>query len=445
MLRCIATWLSLVCAICCAVVSVVGQDRLLNAQEPPKGFRALFNGRDLTGWHGMAHFDPYKLDAMSDDERAKKLAADTEDARKHWSVDNGDLVNDGHGAYLTTDEQFGDIELLIDYRTVAKADSGIYLRATPQVQIWDYTKAGGKWDRGADKGSGGLFNNTKGTLGREPLVLADNPFGQWNRFRIVQVGQRTTVFLNDRLVVDNARMENYWDRKRPLRQRGPIQLQTHGGEIRWKNIFVREIGPEEANAWLRARAGDGFRELFNGKDLEGWAGAVDDYEVVDGAIRCRQGKGGVLFTKENFTDFVAQVEFTVPEAGNNGLAIRYPGQGRASYVGMCEIQILDDEHAKYAKLDPRQYTGSVYGMAAPQRGYLRPIGQWNFMEVLVRGPKIQIELNGTLITDSDVSTITQFMNDLPHPGKDRLEGSFGFAGHSDPVSFRNVRIRPLGK
>src|SRR5213595_326972 len=116
--------------------------------QPPKGFVALFNGKDLTGWHGMPHFDPRKLAALSEEDRARKLAADTEDARKHWSASasDGALVNDGKGAYLTTDKEFGDIELLIDYRTVPKADSGIYLRASPQVQIWDSTKEGGKWD-----------------------------------------------------------------------------------------------------------------------------------------------------------------------------------------------------------------------------------------------------------------------------------------------------------
>src|SRR5690606_934005 len=105
---------------------------------PPKGFTALFNGKDLSGWHGMPHFDPRKLADMSEEERSKQVAAWTEDAHKHWTVENGELVNDGKGAYLTTDRDYGDIELLIEYKTVAKADSGIYLRGTPQVQIWDY-------------------------------------------------------------------------------------------------------------------------------------------------------------------------------------------------------------------------------------------------------------------------------------------------------------------
>src|SRR2546421_12960518 len=105
--------------------------------QPPKGFAALFNGKDLAGWHGMPHFDPYKLAAMPEEDRKAQIEKWTQDAKKHWSVENGELVNDGDGAYLTTDKDYGDIEFLLEYKTVPKADSGIYLRATPQIQIWD--------------------------------------------------------------------------------------------------------------------------------------------------------------------------------------------------------------------------------------------------------------------------------------------------------------------
>jgi hypothetical protein len=177
-----------------------------------------------------------------------------QDGPKNWYVESGELVNDGNGPYATTEEEFGDIEFLIDYKTVAKADSGIYLRGTPQIQIWDTTEEGGKWDRNADKGSGGLFNNTKGAPGQLPLVNADQPFGEWNHFRIRQVGAHTWVWLNDKLVVDGAVMENYWDRTKPLPSKGPIMLQTHGGEIRWRNLYVREIPPEEAKEILKSVA-----------------------------------------------------------------------------------------------------------------------------------------------------------------------------------------------
>jgi hypothetical protein len=192
---------------------------------------------------------------------------------------------------------------------VPKADSGIYLRNTPQVQIWDKNQEFNPKNpnRRPHLGSGGLFNNDPKSPGRDPAVLADRPFGEWNQFRIIQAGERTTVYLNDKLVVDHARMENYWNRNVPLPKAGKILLQTHGGEIRWRNLFVREIPPAEANEILRKHDAAGFETVFNGKDFTGWAGPVENYEVVDGAIQCKAGSGGNIFTKDEYADFVARL------------------------------------------------------------------------------------------------------------------------------------------
>ena len=412
------------------------------AQSPPEGFRSLFNGKDLTGWYGMPHFDPRKLAAMPEAERKAKLAEWKADAEAHWTVEDGELVNDGHGAYLVTDDHFGDYEFHIDYKTVPLADSGIYLKATPQVQIWDYTDPA-KFKHQANLGSGGLWNNSPGAPGKDPFILADKRLGEWNSFRIRQLGARTSVWLNDHLVVDHAVMENYWDRKSPLFRTGPIELQTHGGEIRWRNIFIREIPAEEANALLAEHEGQAFTPLFNGTDLTGWQGAVENYEVVDGAIQCKQGHGGQLLTEKEYGNFIARLEFKLPPGGNNGLAIRSPGTGDVAYAGMCELQVLDSEHEKYAGLDDRQHHGSAYGMAAAHRGFLRETGEWNFQEVTVNGSTIKVELNGSVILNADLSKVTEFLAERPHPGKDRMAGYFGFAGHNDPVLFRNVSIREL--
>ena len=432
-------------ALCLGGLLALGAVRAVTAadNEPPAGFKALFNGKDLSGWQGASTEDPRKNQALSPEDREAKRTKSLDDIQQHWSVQGVDLVNDGLGLYLTTDKDYDHYELWIDYKTVAKADSGIYLKGTPQVQIWDYTDPS-KFGIGADKGSGGLWNNRAGQPGKDPLVLADKPFGEWNRFHIVQVGARTTIHLNDKLVVDNAILENYFDKDRatPLIPKGPIQLQTHGGEIRWKNIFVREIPAAEA-AKLLARDDSTFTPLFNGQDLSNWAGEVENYEVVDGAIRCKPGKGGVLRTKDEYSDFVVRLEFKLPPGGNNGLAIRYPGQGDTAYVGMCELQILDTEHPNYKNLKPQQTHGSAYGMAPAARGYHRPTGEWNYQEVRVVGSTIVVELNGSPILDTDLSKITEYMDNSPHPGKGRTTGFFGFAGHSDPVEFRNVRIKSL--
>jgi hypothetical protein len=259
------------------------------------------------------------------------------------------------------------------------------------------------------------------------------------------VGARVSVWLNDKLVVDDALMENFYDRKMPVPPKGPIQLQTHGGEIRWRNLYIREIGSDEANRILSGHGNAGFQSIFNGRDFAGWAGPTNNYEVVDGALQCRPHEGGTIYTTDEYADFAARLEIKLPRGGNNGLAIRYPGKGDAAYAGMCELQVLDDnyEKARGEKLDPRQAHGSAYGMVAAARGYHRPIGEWNFEEVTVSGSKIKVELNGTVILDCDLATVKDFMGNHSHPGKDRSKGYFGFAGHSDPVAFRNIQIKPL--
>lgn len=197
---------------------------------------------------------------------------------------------------------------------------------------------------------------------------------------------------------------------------------------------------------LTAADKDGFTTVFNGKDFEGWAGPVENYEVVDGAIVCKKGKGGTIFTKEEFGDFVVRLEFKVPSGGNNGLAIRYPGQGDTAYQGMCELQVLDENYDKVrGKLDPRQVHGSAYGMVAAKRGFQKPIGEWNQQEVTVKGSTIKVVLNGEVILDTDLSKVDPetFMGKSKHPGLSRTKGHFGFAGHSDPVAFRNISIKRL--
>jgi hypothetical protein len=423
------------------------------AVQPPEGFTALFNGTDTKGWRGGSTFDHRALLEMPEEERAAKIEKWTSDMLAHWSIADGELVNDGKGAYATTEKDFGDFELLLEYKTVPKADSGVYLRGVPQVQIWDPTEPDEK-GLGRALGSGGLWNNSPGAPGKDPLVKADKPFGEWNQLRVVMVGARVSIWLNGMMTVDHAQLENYYDRAskdpeikanpRPIPRYGPIQLQTHGAEIRWRNIFLREIASEEANRILSAHGeGSDWKKLFNGENLDGWQGPVDEYEVVDGAIKCKPKKGGTLHTVESFANFKVRAEINLPPGGNNGFAIRYPGTGNTAYVGMCELQVLDDSAEKYAKLDPRQYHGSVYGMAAAERGYLRPTGEWNEQQVTVKGSRITVELNGSVILDADVAAVKDFMGGKPHPGMNRTSGSFGFAGHGDPVEFRNVAIKRL--
>jgi hypothetical protein len=436
-------WFNRAVALVAVSVFSFASTQSAQAGTPPEGFTALFNEKNLSGWWGLKTEDPVKWKALSADKLAEKKAASLKDIAQHWSVNGEELVNDGHGLYLSTQKNYGDFEFLVDYKTVPKADSGIYLRGIPQVQIWDSTEEA-KFNIGANKGSGGLWNNSKGAPGKDPLVLADKPFGQWNSFRIIMVGERVSVWLNGKLLVDHARMENYFNRKGQIPRTGPIQLQTHGGEIRWRNVFIREIGTNEGNEILASKGGNDFKSAFNGKNFEGWAGPTNNYSVDHGSIQCMKGKGGTIYVNDELGDFSARMEFKLPPGGNNGLAIRYPGSGDTAYVGMCELQVLDDSAKKFAKLHPAQYHGSAYGMVPAARGYQRPVGEWNFQEVTVDGSRIKVELNGTLILNADLANVEKPMYDLgKFKGRLRKSGYFGFAGHGDAVSFRNISIRNI--
>jgi hypothetical protein len=201
---------------------------------PPEGFTALFNGKDLTGWQGWVELPKRDKDP---DKYAAQIKAANEKYLPHWTVKDGVLQYDGKGQSLQTAKDYGDFELLVDWKIGPKGDSGIYLRGSPQVQIWDPEKNGGV-------GSGGLYNNT--TNPSKPIKLADKPIGEWNHMRIVMKGDKVSVWLNEVLVVDNTVLEGYWGRKKgepnpPIPEKGPIELQHHGDHLEFKNIYVKEL------------------------------------------------------------------------------------------------------------------------------------------------------------------------------------------------------------
>ncbi|HEY1786275.1 MAG TPA: DUF1080 domain-containing protein [Pirellulales bacterium] len=205
---------------------------------PPAGFVALFNGQDLTGWKGLVgDGNPVKRAGMSPDELAANQKAADEDMRAHWKPENGVLVFDGKGKSLCTAKDYGDFELLVDWKIEKDGDSGIYLRGTPQVQIWDPDCKPCLDSAGI--GSGGLYNNKDNPS--RPTVKADKPIGQWNSFAIKMVGDKVTVKVNGQLVVDAVPLENFWEPGKPMYPSGDIELQNHGNSLYFKNIYIKEL------------------------------------------------------------------------------------------------------------------------------------------------------------------------------------------------------------
>lgn len=206
---------------------------------PPPGYQALFNGRDLAGWKGQV--DPNKRKKL--DAKGLVAAQKTADERMktHWKVEQGVLVFDGKGDNLCSVEDYGDFEMLVDWKILKSGDSGIYLRGNPQVQIWDPDEPKYK-TLGAPRGSGSLWNNSNKKNERWPLVRADKPIGEWNQFKITMVGEKVTVLLNDKLVVKETVMENFWEKGKPIPPTGSLELQNHGNTLYFKNIFVKRLG-----------------------------------------------------------------------------------------------------------------------------------------------------------------------------------------------------------
>jgi hypothetical protein len=218
--------------------------------KPPQGFTALFNGKDFTGWRGrQPNYDPAEEAALSKEALAEKQAKWNAERDQHWRVDTAkaEIVSDGQNPHLATIKDYGDFELYVDWLMVsANGDSGIYLRGYPQVQVWDPDNPR-EVKNGAPRGSGALWNNNADNPGKWPLVKADHPIGQWNTFKIRMVGNRVWISLNDKATVDGQVLDNYFGRTKPVVARGPIELQTHGSEIRFRNIYVREIAATPGN------------------------------------------------------------------------------------------------------------------------------------------------------------------------------------------------------
>jgi len=190
----------------------------------------------------------------------------------------------------------------------------------------------------------------------------------------------------------------------------------------------------------------GFTELFDGKTTNGWQlvrGHGPGYVVKDGILVCPKEGGGNLFTAKEYGDFVFRFEFKLSPAGNNGVGIRAPLDGDAAYAGM-EIQILDHDHAQYkGKIKPSQHHGSVYDVLAAKADALKPVGEWNSEEIRIKGSKIKVTLNGKVITEGDLSKVTDEAVHKKHPGLKREKGHIGFLGHGTHVEFRNIRVKEL--
>ena len=130
---------------------------------------------------------------------------------------------------------------------------------------------------------------------------------------------------------------------------------------------------------------------------------------------------------------------------NNGLGVRAFPEGEGTNTGGMELQILDNDAEIYRNIKEYQYHGSVYGVIPAKPGFLKPVGEWNYQEVIMKGTRITINLNGTTILDGDLAEATKngTMDGQAHPEIKNPGGHIGFLGHGSVVKFRNIRIKDL--
>ncbi len=415
--------------------------------EMPRGmgYVSLFNGKDLSGWKGLVG-NPLKRNAMNAEELAKEQMKSDQEMNAGWLVKDGVLLFNGKGNNIATLKQYGDFEMLVDWKLDKdgkEGDAGVYLRGTPQVQIWDLSRV----KVGAQVGSGGLYNNKKHPS--IPLKVADNALGEWNTFKIKMAGEKVTVHLNGELVTDNVTLENYWDRNQSIFPVEQIELQAHGTTVYYRDIFVKEVPRKEIFELSANEKKEGYKVLFDGTSMDSWTGNTDAYVISDEgtlAIYPVKGSGGNLYSKEEFGDFIYRFDFRLTTGANNGIGIRTPLTGDAAYQGM-EVQVLDDDADMYKKLAIYQYHGSVYGIIPAKRGYLKPLGEWNQEEIYIKGKNIKVTLNGTVILEGNLDEATKngTLDKKNHPGLSRAKGHLAFLGHGSEVHFKNIRIKKLDK
>ena len=346
----------------------------------------LFNGQNLDGWHVTGC---------------------------QAAVENGAiLLQDGNGL-VRTDHAYRDfiLELSWKARRTENWDSGIYIRASLPDE-------GKPWPA---KYQINLKQGDEGNVGPLPKARSKGLVkpGQWNHFKVTVIGSTTKLEINGRPA---------WEADGIEQPQGYIGLQCEapgGGQFEFKDLYVTELG---------------YRPLFDGKSLDGWEGAGQDasacWKVEDGLLMCTGDKGPWLRSREQFGDFDLRLDYKLKPGGNSGVYVRVPEDGNHHGDGSgVEIQILDDKAERYKNLKGYQYTGGVYDIAAPKEHVGRDAGQWNSLEIEVKGPHYVITHNGVKIVDADVA-------EFPDLKGRRLEGFLGLQNHSEEVWYRNIRISP---
>lgn len=416
-----------------------------------QGFTSLFDGKTLTGWTEKG--GRYDGDAV-------------------WTIEDGCIVGrqgpNGEGGLLYTEKAYSCFELRLDVKLDHPFDSGVFLRMVPPSENRKGAQVTLDW---RDDGQiGALYSDG---------YVQENPEGaklfkkdEWNELVVRCTGfdLRVEAVLNGKPLVDCTYPA---ERFLEFAPRGLIGLQVHGargdtGAARFRNVRLRELPVfGEETVFSSGRKGGpglavnprgqelGWKPLFNGNSLDGWQaeGDASRYRAYQHELQfLTGGDGGHLFTTKDYQDFELRFDFNIARMANSGLFLRATRDGANPAFSGCEVQILDDfnwESVTQSTLKPWQFTGSLYGsVPAGKHGVLRPPGEWNSYEVLYKGTRLAVALNGHILYDVDTATLK------PEQGepftKRAKQGFIGLQHHGSAhiesevlASFRDVLIREL--
>lgn len=404
----------------------------------PAGFKPLFNGKDLAGW-----------------------SVDSGDPTA-WYVENGELrlsSTAGGRGWLFTDKDYADYVLRFEVQMEEGANSGVALRAAPgdgpnfaaakggpmclEVQLWDdhfpayarqsiLQQTGALYDLALDR------------------IAAVKPRGEWNAVEVTVRGREVRSAINGTTVLQ-ANLDHYLDRSKKIpgltRKTGRIGLQNHSGRVRFRNMAIKEL--HSAAATLPTE--DTFQPLLNGRNSDRWyidhgdpfGWAVEGGTIIARGVEPVQNRGWLL-SRQDYDNFVLRFDFKLSRGGNSGVTFRAaPGESRfIQGKRHVEIQILDDDDpALRGLLDPVQTTGAIYKVARTTAARLKPVGEWNQMEVMAWGHWLFVSVNGYRTLDVDLDDYAEQAENLP--GLKRTTGRIGFQSWEKTVEFRNVRLRRL--